>query len=322
MLSETTRLQRALTIEFVEKKRITAPTVWLAHDSSATPPNKLDTHSTDWLIGDDDRSLALRLVDGFIELKIKASDSWTMSLFAAFAHLRIDARAAYGPGRVASILLKIEDPSTIEKWTTLWPRGARDANGDWMETTFASSLMPSPKAKAVWRDSSPLPGSPGIVWRPSNKQAADILELGIEDLEPRAIAPTSMEAIVRAIAYATLAYWVRVSLDGLEEWDESLARTIAGWTARLVGEGKDINARGKSLEGVCWAPIDSDESAKGMYFLDGSKKRPLFARPGPCRPRAQPGRPRSWLERAESALSASPPSYPFAAPSRPASTST
>ena len=66
---------------------------------------------------------------------------------------------------------------------------------------------------------------------------------------------------VRAIAYATLSYWISAHLDGLTDWDDSLTRTIGGWLARIVGEGKDINARGKSLEGVCWAPIDSRVNA-------------------------------------------------------------
>ena len=81
-----------------------------------------------------------------------------------------------------------------------------------------------------------------------------------------------MESICRAIAFATIGYWVAVYLDGLTEWDEILTRTIGGWIARIVREGIDINARGKSLEGVCWSPVDDVEHARSLiHYLGGGK---------------------------------------------------
>src|SRR4029077_5629251 len=85
-----------------------------------------------------------------------------------------------------------------------------------------------------------------------------------EDLESRSLATTSMESICRAIAFATLAYWIRAYLDSLEDWDEILTRTVGGWIARLVREGMMINAHGKSLEQICWAPVDSQETAREL----------------------------------------------------------
>ena len=100
-----------------------------------------------------------------------------------------------------------------------------------------------------------------MCWRPWGKPPADIIELGVEDLEHRALAATNMESICRGIAYATLLYWIEVNLDGLTEWDASLVRIIAGWLAKIVPEGAAINAQGKSLEGICWSPIDSPATA-------------------------------------------------------------
>ena len=79
-----------------------------------------------------------------------------------------------------------------------------------------------------------------------------------------------MPQIIRAIAYATIAYWIDVYRDGLDEWDETLTRTIGGWLARAQVEGAAINEKGKSLEGVCWSPVDDTETAAGLIeFLKG-----------------------------------------------------
>jgi hypothetical protein len=103
-----------------------------------------------------------------------------------------------------------------------------------------------------------------VQWRPLGKPAAEDEGLGLEDLEPRPIAATNMESICRAIAFATLGYYVQVYLDGLTQWDESLTRTIGGWLAGRIPEGAAINAKGKTLEGVCWAPIDNENTAKQL----------------------------------------------------------
>ena len=84
------------------------------------------------------------------------------------------------------------------------------------------------------------------------------------------LAPTGMDAIkIRALAYATLAYWIRIYLDGLTDWDTILTRTIGGWIARLEIEGRAINAEGKSLHGICWCPVDTREAALDLVAFLG-----------------------------------------------------
>jgi hypothetical protein len=266
---ETTRIQRSLTVDFITKRRLLAPVVSLKPESAIPVEGKLEDTFPHWgLSEDDDRNFAIQLVEGYIELKIKAPDDiWTRCLFDACRSLQVDARAAYG-GRlkpISSILLKIDNPTTIDSWVNRWPRGHKDKGGGWVETKFVYSLQETPRSKLITRLSSPLPGSRFggdlVVWRPLGKPAAENEELGLEDLELRPIAPTNMESICRAIAFATLAYWIRIFLDGFTNWDESLTRAIAGWAAREIREGRDINARGKSLENMCWASIDDAVSA-------------------------------------------------------------
>jgi hypothetical protein len=277
---ESTRIQRYLTVDFITKRRLNAPAVWLGPQSRAPsaddairPPDGLKTDPNEWANEDDERNLAVRLVNGHIELQIQAPDEiWLGFLFKAFRELRIDARAAFGSQFITSIILRIDDPETIDRWRELWPRGHTDKNGRWVETKFAYSSMPTARSKAIWHDSKPLPGSifaeKLVVWRPWGKPAAETAETGLDDLEVRELAATNMKSICRAIAFATLAYWINDYLDGLEEWDESLTRVMGGWVARLIREGQDINARGKSLEGVCWSPIeDSPTAGELLNFL-------------------------------------------------------
>ena len=272
---ESTKTQRLLTVDFITKRRLVAPPVPLKPESAAPVEGDLKDTFPQWALSEDDeRNFAVQLVEGIAELKIKAPDDvWVKCLFEACASLRIDARAAYGRRLrpISSILFKIDDPTTIDAWLNRWPRGHKDAAGGWVETKFAYS--PIEAKKLITRLSSPLPGSRFggdlIVWRPLGKPATDDVELGLEDLEARQIAATNMESICRAIAFATLAYWIRIYLDGLEAWDESLTRTIGGWLASEVRDGRAVNMKGKSLEGLCWAPVDSlDTAGLLMAFMN------------------------------------------------------
>ena len=108
-----------------------------------------------------------------------------------------------------------------------------------------------------------------VVWRPKGKAAALDVDIGVEDLEPRALAPTGMDTLIRALAYATLVVWIRTYLDGLTNWDTSLTRILGGWIAKCEVEGRGINAEGKSLEGICWCPIDTREAALDLIEFLG-----------------------------------------------------
>jgi hypothetical protein len=270
----TAQTQRAITVEFLQKRRLNAPAVWFrpqGWDPSASDA-LAETLETDLGMWDaaSDRNLGVRLEAGYIELRITSGDdAFAHAFFLACEHLRVDARAAFGIHQISSILLNIAGAGEQQ----LWPRGFKDKRGHWTEAAPVISSLPTKSAKAVWGYSRPLPGSllpDGIVaWRPKGKAAALDVLMGIEDLEPRAIAPTTTPVIVRAIAYATLAYWIRVYLDGLTEWDTTLTRRVGGLIARLVREGAAVNADGKSLDGVCWSPIDTPELALDLIAFLG-----------------------------------------------------
>ena len=277
MPSQTTTLQRFLTTEFITKRRLNIPAVWLKPAGIEPSPddavaNSLTTDLALW----DEQNLGARLVDGHFELKVTSPDDvWVKCLFEAFDHLKVDGRASYGVHHVSSIILRADDPEEVDRWRHRWPAGHPDKAGHKVKTRIVYSEAATPRSKAIWRHSSPLPGSIvggyDVFWRPKAKPPADLPELGIEDLELRELATTSMESICRAIAFATLLYWVRIYLDGLEDWDTSLTLTIGGWLARVILEGRDINARGKSLEGVCWSPIY--DTASAVTLLEFLQKR-------------------------------------------------
>jgi hypothetical protein len=264
----TAGLQRTLTREFISRRRLTVPAVFFrpstgepsARDALAEAM-EIDLEAWDEA---NPMNLGARLDGGWIEIAIKADgDAFAHAFFAAAEHLRVDARAAFGVRSITSILLSIEDPTTIEPH--LWPRGGKDRHGHWVETRVTASSPATKSAKALPRFSKPLPGSilpEGVVqWRPKGRAAALTVDLGVEDLEPRAITTTNMDAVCRAVAYATLAYWVRTYLDGMPTWDQILTRRVGGWIARLVREGAAINAPDKNLGAACWAPIDNAEHA-------------------------------------------------------------
>ena len=244
-----------------------------------------------------ENNVGVRLENGHLELRIKAGDdAFAHAFFLAAEHLRIDARAAFGVERISSVILNVEDQELIEPWAPRWPKGFKDKHGHWTETTVRTSSMPTKCAKAIYRFSKPLPGSitPDgvVVWRPKGKAAALDVDIGIEDLEPRPLAPTGMDVLIRALAYATLAVWVRAYLDGLTDWDASLTRMLGGWIARVEVEGRGINAKGKSLEGICWCPIDTREAALDLIDVPrqaGRERRSpsrLSAGRGPADPRS------------------------------------
>ena len=274
MPAQPTQIQRFLTTEFITRKRLNLPTIWLKSAGSSPSPEDVTQDSVYTDLGAwDEQNLGVRLVDGHFELKIASPDDiWSGCLFEAFDYLNVDARAAYGVHQVSSILIRIDKPGSIDGWVHLWPVGHTDKQGQKVKTEIVYSDVPTTRSKAIWRTSSPLPGSmmrgETVCWRPKGKPAAELAELGLEDLEYRELAATDMESVCRGIAYATLLYWIRVHMDGLEDWDGSLIDIIGGWLAKIIPEGQAINAHGKSLEGVCWAPIDSiDTASKLILFL-------------------------------------------------------
>ena len=269
-------LQRLLTVQFIQRRRLTAPAVLFrphTGDPSAADAlaDTLDVDLGSWDAANE-KNMGVRLEGGYLELNIKsADDAFAHAFFLACDHLHIDARAAFGVNRISSVLLKVEDPTTIAGH--LWPKGFKDKRGHWVEISVKTSDQPTKSAKGLPRFSHPLPGShtaDGVVaWRPKGKAAALDADIGIEDLENRPIADTAIAAIGRAVAYATLAYWVRTYLDGLPDWDTVLTRRMGGWIARLVREGAAINAADKNLAGACWSPVDTPDIALDLVAFLG-----------------------------------------------------
>ena len=216
-------IQRLLTVQFIQRRRLNAPAVFFRPHTDT--PNAADAlaETMDIDIGAwdaaSDHNMGVRLEGGHLELNIKsADDAFAHAFFLAASHLNIDARAAFGVNRISSVILKVDDPASIAGH--LWPRGYKDKRGHWTETSVRASDVATKSAKGLPRFSKPLPGSitPDgvVVWRPRGKAAALEAELGGRRISNRAlIADTTIAAIGRAVAYATLAYWVRTYLDGL-----------------------------------------------------------------------------------------------------------
>ena len=277
MSAGNAQTQRAITIDFITRRRLAAHAVFF-RPNTGEPDAKdalADDLTTDLGAWDGpEHNVGVRLDGGHLELGIRAgSDAFAHAFFLAADHLRLDARAAFGVHQISSIIIKVEDQELIEPWAPRWPKGFKDKHGHWTETTVKTSSMKTKNANAIYRYSKPLPGSVVpegvVVWRPKGKPAALDPEIGVEDMEQRALEPTGMDTLIRALAYATLVYWVRTYLDGLKDWDAILTRRLGGWIARCEVEGRAINAQGKSLEGVCWCPIDTREQALDLVAFLG-----------------------------------------------------
>jgi hypothetical protein len=265
-------VQRAVTIDIFTTRKIQGQWLWYSPGSrvpsaedAVKDEGKLETDPHDWEDEANESNAGLRLAPGLVELSVEAPDDvWAKCFFKACDYLKTDARFAFGPQDkpVSAVLFQIDNRDDIDRWSDLWPKGFHDSRGLWIATRVFTSLSPTPKAKAVWKFSSPLPGSrfaqADVVWRPSGKPAASLVDIGLEDLESRRpLASTTMERIIEAIAYGTLLFWILAYLDGLDSWDEVLTRTVGGWLARLWREGADINEPGKSLAGLCWSPVET-----------------------------------------------------------------
>ena len=277
MSAGNAQTQRAITIDFITRRRLAAHAVFF-RPNTGEPDAKdalADDLTTDLGAWDGpEHNVGVRLDGGHLELGIRAgSDAFAHAFFLAADHLRLDARAAFGVHQISSIIIKVEDQELIEPWAPRWPKGFKDKHGHWTETTVKTSSMKTKSANAIYRYSKPLPGSVVpegvVVWRPKGKPAALDPEIGVEDMEQRALESTGMDTLIRALAYATLVYWVRTYLDGLKDWDAILTRRLGGWIAHCEVDGRAINAQGKSLAGVCWCPIDTREQALDLVAFLG-----------------------------------------------------
>ena len=157
MPSKSTQLQRYLSTDFISQRRLNIPAVWLKPEGLTTSVEDAVADSVNTDLGAwDEQNLAVRLVDGHIELRLDTPDDvWVGCLFRAFRYLRVDGRAAYGVHHVSSILINVEGDS-IERWTHRWPKGHVDAQGRKVRTEFRYSAAATKTAKAIYRTSAPF----------------------------------------------------------------------------------------------------------------------------------------------------------------------
>ena len=197
MSAGTAQTQRAITIDFITRRRLTAHAVFF-RPNTGDPDAKdalADELTTDLGAWDGpEHNVGVRLDGGHLELGVRAgSDAFVHAFFLAAEHLRLDARAAFGVHQISSIIIKVEDQELIEPWAPRWPKGFKDKHGHWTETTVKTSSMKTKSANAIYRYSKPLPGSivpeGVVVWRPKGKPAALDPEIGVEDMEHRALEP-------------------------------------------------------------------------------------------------------------------------------------
>ena len=192
MPSKITQLQRYLSTEFIAKRRLNIPAVWLKPEGLTTSVEDAvaDFVSTD-LGAWDEQNLAVRLVDGHIEVRIESPDDvWVTSLFKAFRFLAVDARAAYGLHHVTSIIISVDDEP--ERWGQSLAKAAMSTTrGRKVRTEFRYSSGPTKTSKAIYRTSAAFARihacrRDGFCWRPWGKPPADIIELGISRISSTA----------------------------------------------------------------------------------------------------------------------------------------
>ena len=139
MPSQITQIQRFLSTEFISKRRLNVPAVWLKPEGLVpsvedTVADSLNTDLGAW----DEQNLGVRLVDGHVELRLDTPDDvWAHCLFKAFRFLAVDARTAFGVHHVTSIIIHVDEPETIERWTHRWPKGHVDHQGRKVKTEIS-----------------------------------------------------------------------------------------------------------------------------------------------------------------------------------------
>ena len=165
-----------------------------------------------------------------------------MRSFLAAEHLRIDGRAAYGTSTVSPrSSLNVEDPGRTSKFGRLrWPKGFKDKHGhsdrnDGHDVVRCQQRAPKGSTGSPSRcrgRSCPTASSCGA--QEARQRRSTWPTSASRNLEPRALAPTGMDTLIRALAYATLVVWIRVYLIGADRLGrEPDARILGGWIARI-----------------------------------------------------------------------------------------
>ena len=163
MPSQTTQLQRYLSTEFITKRRLNIPAVWLKPEG-LTPSVEdavADSVSTD-LGAWDEQNLGVRLVDGHVELRLDHS----RRRLGPPAYLRLSDSSRSTLARptacTTSPQFSIRIDDEIDRWTHRWPNGHTDKQGRKVKTEISLfGRRHQDRSKAIYR----VRAAPGLADR-------------------------------------------------------------------------------------------------------------------------------------------------------------
>lgn len=239
----------------------------------------LDTNLQSWI---DDPTLqnynvGFNLQLGWMDVDIDAEDpEYNRAIIAAMNYLRIDTRLKFGRQSVgfpSHVLVQLgeEESQNFEALTKFEPREFRiDGKRYHVQLrSYPTNIAAANLAKAAKQ--TVMPGS--IYTHKREEGTADLSvwfgQDGIAERIGQVAATTprrvNFNEIVRAIAFATVAYVVR------DHWVEgsrqATAQKVGGWLARVVAESRAMNNH-ESISTEVFCPIDDDSTAESLlYFI-------------------------------------------------------
>ncbi len=237
-----------------------------------------DTDLQSW-IDDEDRfndNVGFILHSGWMDVDVDAPDpDFNETVFLAMDALGVDTRFRFGresKGVASHALVQLteDDYAAIEHYERFAPREFR-LKGERYHVELRTNRVSKTKRDAIRAARQVMmPGSlyshPTIpnecdpsIWYKGRNEASDVRQLAATT--PRR---TDYESLVRATAFATVAYLCR------DHWVEGSRQTFAlrtcGWLARVVREGAAMNANEVTSREV-FCPIDSEEVGDALIEM-------------------------------------------------------
>lgn len=238
-----------------------------------------DTNLQSWI---DDETLRYHNVGfnlqlGWMDIDIDAEDpDFNRAVIAALDYLRIDTRFKFGRlsvGEASHVLVQLgeEESQNFEALTKFEPREFRIEGKRYhvQLRSFPTNVAAANLAKAAKQ--TVVPGSiyshkvrAGTydisVWFANGSYARNVRQIAATT--PRRV---NFNEVVRAIAFATVAYCVR------DHWTEgnrqTTAQKVGGWLARVVAESRAMNNH-EAISSEVFCPVDDDSTAEALlYFL-------------------------------------------------------
>lgn len=241
--------------------------------------NYKDTNLQSWIDDEELRyhNVGFNLQLGWMDIDIDAEDpEFNRAVIAALDYLRVDTRFKFGriSANVAShVLVQLgeEEAQNFEALSKFEPKEFRiDGKRYHVQlrsfptNTSATNLAKTAKQTVVpgsIYSHKAVDGTYDLsVWFSGDKPAENVKQIAATT--PRRV---NFNEIVRAIAFATVAYCVR------DHWVEgsrqSTAQKVGGWLARVVAESRAMNNH-EAISTEVFCPIDDDSTAEALlYFL-------------------------------------------------------